>query len=284
MMQPIRRLLLCAALACASLYAVPAAAQAKLKVAADVGYSPFFVRNADGKLEGFSFELANEVARRMGYSGAEVVDTPFSAIFAGLFSKRFDMIVAPTNITAERAAQMLFTEPYMPTGIGFLARKGAKLDNLAELKGKVIAVNNGSFSDKWLQENQAKYGYEVQRFNKNSDAVQAVMIGRAFANLAETPVVRFIARDNAATAVVFTVTTGTNFGFALRKDEVEMRNKADMALECMKHDGSLSKLHQKWFGVPADPDSSMTKIYPGYGTPGFEGYDPTEHALNCGKP
>ena len=283
MKSSIRRLALCALFACGVLPSLNAAAQGNLKVAADVGYSPFFIRTASGGLEGFSFDLANEVARRMGYSGAEVIDTPFSAIFAGLFSKRFDMIVAPTNITAERAAQMLFTEPYMPTGIAFLARKGAKLDTLEQLKGKVIAVNNGSFSDKWLGDNLAKYGYEVQRFNKNSDAVQAVMINRAFANLTETPVARFVAKDNPASAVVFSLATGNNFGFALRKDDTALRNKADMALECMKQDGSLARIHQKWFGVAPDAGGSMAKSFPGYGAPGFEGYDATEHAMTCAK-
>src|SRR5690606_36274313 len=108
--------------------------------------------------------------------------------FAGLFSKRYEMISAPTNITEERAEQMLFSEPYMPTGIGFLTKKGAEIRTLEDLKGKAITVNNGSISDKWLTEHESQYGFTIQRYNKNADAVQAVMIGRAFANAADVPV------------------------------------------------------------------------------------------------
>ena len=146
------------------------------KVAADIGLVPFFMKDASGKLDGFSYELAGELAKRMGYDGLEVVDTPFSAIFAGLFASRYDMVAGPVNITAERASQMLFTEPYMAGGLSFLTKKGVAIASLEDLKGKLIAVNNGSFSDRWLQDNQAKYGYEIQRFNKNNDAVQAVAI------------------------------------------------------------------------------------------------------------
>lgn len=259
-------------------------AQAKtLKVAADVGLVPFFIRNASDGLEGFSYDFINEVAKRLGYSGAEVTDTPFSAIFAGLFSKRYEMIAAPTNITAERASQMLFSEPYMAGGISFLTKKGVKLEKLEDLKGKLIAVNNGSFSDKWLQENQSKYGYEVQRFNKNTDAVQAVVIGRAFANLSETPLARWVAKETPILQTAYSHTTGSNYGLVFRKDDVAFRNKVENVIECMKTDGSLAKIHQKWFNVVPDAGSSMTKVFPGNGAPGFEGYDPVEHTLNCQK-
>lgn len=274
----------CVCVAATAMFASAAQAQPKnLKVAADVGLVPFFIRNASDGLEGFSYDFINEIATRVGYSGAEVTDTPFSSIFAGLFSKRYDIIAAPTNITAERASQMLFSEPYMAGGISFLAKKGSKIEKLEDLKGKLIAVNNGSFSDKWLQENQPKYGYEVQRFNKNTDAVQAVVIGRAFANLSETPLARWVAKETPILQTAYSHTTGSNYGLAFRKEDAVLRDKVEAVIECMKTDGSLAKIHQKWFGVVPDAGSSMTKVFPGNGAPGFEGHDPKEHAMNCPK-
>lgn len=264
----------------------PGVAQAqskRFKVAADIGLVPFFMKNAAGQIDGFSNDFATELSKRMGYDGLEVVDTPFSAIFAGLFSSRYDMVAAPTNITAERAQQMLFTEPYMAGGLSFLTKKGVTMHTLEELKGKTIAVNNGSFSDKWLQDNQAKYGYEVQRFNKNNDAVQAVVIGRAFANLSETPLARYIATQTPTLVSAYDYTTDSNYGFAFRKDDVALRNKVEDAIECMKADGALAKLHVKWFGTVPTPGTSMTKVYSGYGTPGIPGYDAADHKPNCAK-
>lgn len=254
------------------------------KVAADVGLVPFFMRGTDGKMDGFSNELSQEVAQRMGYDGAEVIDTPFSAIFAGLFSSRYDMVAAPTNTTQERAQQMLFAEPYMAGGLSFLAKKGATVNLLEDLKGKTIAVNNGSFSDRWLQDNQEKYGYKIQRFNKNTDAVQAVAIGRAFANMSETPLARYIATQTPALAPVYDMTTEANYAFAFRKDDTALRNRVDEVLECMKQDGALSKLHVKWFGTEPNAGTAMTVIFPGYGVPDFPGYESTEHTPDCSRP
>jgi polar amino acid transport system substrate-binding protein len=244
-------------LALAALLTTPALAQdadhpqnEKLKIACDLGFAPFCFKKASGEITGFTYDFADAIAKKLGRPGIDVTDSNFSAIFAGLFSKRYEMIPAPTNITAERAAQMLFSEPYMPTGMGFLTKKGAKIANLEDLKGKELTVNNGSVSDKWLTDNEAKYGYSIQRYNKNADAVQAVMIGR-------------------------------NFGIAFRKEDTAFRAKVEEAVECLKTDGTLAKIHEKWFGVPPAEGSSTAKVYPGTGAPDFEGYDATEHKTSC---
>ncbi len=253
----------------------------KLKVACDLGFAPFCFKTAAGEITGFTYDFSEAIAKKLGRPGIEVTDSNFSAIFAGLFSKRYEMIPAPTNITAERAEQMLFSEPYMPTGIGFLVKKGGKIATLEDLKGKALTVNNGSVSDKWLTDNEAKYGFSIQRYNKNSDAVQAVMIGRAFANVADAPVSRYVATQIPTAEVPFVLDTGRNFGIAFRKEDTAFRAQVEAAIECLKTDGTLAKIHEKWFGVKPDPNSSTSKVYPGVGAPDFVGYDPTEHKAEC---
>jgi polar amino acid transport system substrate-binding protein len=275
-------------LALAALFAIPALAQdadhpegEKLKVACDLGFAPFCFKTTSGEITGFTYDFAEAIAKKLGRPGVEVTDANFSAIFAGLFSKRYEMIPAPTNITAERAAQMLFSEPYMPTGLGFLVKKGGKIANLEDLKGKALTVNNGSISDKWLTDNEAKYGFTIQRYNKNADAVQAVMIGRAFANVADVPVSRYIATQIPNVEVAYFLDSGRNFGIAFRKEDTAFRAKVEEAIECLKMDGTLAKIYEKWFGVRPDEGSSTTKVYPGTGAPDFEGYDATEHKAVC---
>ena len=53
------------------------------------------------------------------------------------------------------------------------------------------------------------------------------------------------------------------------------------AIECMKKDGTLVKLYEKWYGSKVDPGSSISTIFPGWGPPGFKGYDATPHELSC---
>ena len=53
------------------------------------------------------------------------------------------------------------------------------------------------------------------------------------------------------------------------------------ALDCMKKDGTIAKLSEKWFGKKPDADDLAVVITPGYGVPGMPGYDPTPHELKC---
>ena len=59
-------------------------AQDVLVVGADVGANPYIIGNPDGTINGFNVDLVNEVAARLGRSGAKIIDQQFSGIFAGL--------------------------------------------------------------------------------------------------------------------------------------------------------------------------------------------------------
>ena len=58
-------------------------------------------------------------------------------------------------------------------------------------------------------------------------------------------------------------------------------NQVQDTISCMKRDGSLAKLSEKWFGVPPAPDDLERVVEPGYGVPGMPGYDPAPHELQC---
>ncbi|MEJ0070979.1 MAG: ABC transporter substrate-binding protein [Pseudomonadota bacterium] len=267
-----------AALGALAVLSAPALAQvtqpnAPLKLAMDVGFAPFAYRDAKGATVGFTVDFAKEIAKRLGRPGVEIIDQPYAGIFAGLFAKRYDFIIAPTNITEERAKQMLFSEPYMATGLGFLIRNKDQMTVLEDLKGKVISVNSGSISDTWATENEKLLGFTVQRYSKNADAVQAVGAGRAFANVADVPVTEYVAKQQAKQFKIgYSLYTGRSFGIPFRPDDVEFRNKVEQIVEQMKADGALVKIYKTWFGKEPPEGTAMTTVYEGFGPPGFTGY------------
>jgi polar amino acid transport system substrate-binding protein len=252
-----------------------------LVVGSDFGIAPWMVRGTGGP-EGFGVDMVNEIAKRLGRPGVEIVDVNFSGLFAALFAKRMEFTVNPLNITAERAERMLYTEPFFATGNGFLVRAAEEMKGLEDLKGKAVAVNRGTISDTWATANAERLGFEVQRYDTFPDSVQAVITRRAFAALNEIPTAVYAASQNRAMKVGFKDFTGRNFGFAFRPESREYRNKVEEVIECMKLDGTLVKLHEKWYGSPPDPMSSLTAVYFGYGPPGLKGYEPTAHKPNCG--
>jgi len=249
-------------------------------VGSDFGIAPWMVRGPAGP-EGFGVDLMHEIARRLGRPGVEIVDVNFSGLFAALFAKRFEFTANPLNITEERAQRMLYTEPFFATGNGFITRRQDRMERLEDLRGKAVAVNRGTISDTWATANAERYGFEVQRYDTFPDSVQAVLTRRAFAAINEIPTAMYAASQNRQIHVAFRDYTGRNFGIAFRPDDREYRNRVEEAIECMKLDGTLARLHEKWYGGPPEPGSSMTQVFPGYGPPGLNGYDPTEHTPRC---
>ena len=251
------------------------------KVALDGTFAPHAMPKMAGGVEGFNVDLANEIGRRLG-AKMDITAAQWSGLLPGMQAGTYDFIVAPTTLTESRSKSMLFTEGYLNTDFQFVVKKGAqKIKALSELKNKVIAVNKGSAYDKWARNLTSKIGWKVQSFGTNTDAVQAVVSGRAFANVAGNTVSAWAVKKNSQIELSYLHTTGKVFSMPFRKNSSALRDKVENVIECMKLDGTLVKMSEKWFGVTPAPGSPPVTVYAGYGQPGFEGYVATPHVPNC---
>ena len=155
------------------------------------------------------------------------------------------------------------------------------MEKLEDLKGKVVAVNKGSAYDSWARDLEPKIGWKVESFGTQTDAVQAVLAGRADANVAGNTAIAWAAKNNPQLELSYYYSTGLVWAAPLRKDSTELRKQLENAIECMKLDGTIAKMHEKWFGIKPPPGSAAVTVFPGYGVPGMTGYDPTEHKPEC---
>lgn len=255
--------------------------EAPLKTGVDGTFAPHAMPNLSGGIQGFNVDLANEIANRL-HRKITIDATQFAGLLPGLQAGTYDFIAAPVTVTKERAENLLFTEGYLNTDFQFVITKdAADITRLEDLKGKVIAVNKGSAYDSWARELADKIGWSVESFGTNTDAVQAVISGRAAANVAGNTVAVWAVKTNPAIKLSYLHSTGLVWAAPVRKDNIELRNKLDLAIECMKNDGALAAIHEKWFGTKPARGSAAATIFPGFGVPGMPGYDPTEHPLSC---
>src|SRR3954466_2078841 len=271
-------------LTAAMLLATPAAFAEEappLRTAVDGTFAPHAFPSLAGGYEGFKIDLANEIGRRL--KRRVVIDAlQFSGLVPALQAGTYDYLAAPTTVTKERADNMLFTEGYLNTDFQFLIKKGAsKVDKLEDLKGKIVSVNKGSAYDSWARDLEGKIGWKVESFGTQTDAVQAVLAGRADANVAGNTVIAWAVKNNPQLELSYLHSTGLVWAAALRKDSAELRKTIENAIECMKLDGSIAAMHEKWFGFKPPPGSAAVTVFPGYGVPGMTGYDPAEHTPQC---
>jgi len=252
-----------------------------LRTAVDGTFAPHAMPSLSGGYEGFNIDLANEIAKRLNRR-ITIDAAQYSGLLPALQAGTYDFIAAPTTVTKERAENLLFTEGYLNTDFQFLIKKGApKVEKLEDLKGKVVAVNKGSAYDSWARDLEPKIGWKVESFGTQTDAVQAVLAGRADANVAGNTAIAWAAKNNPQLELSYYYSTGLVWAAPLRKDSTELRKQLENAIECMKLDATIAKMHKRWFGIDPQPGSAAVTVFPGYGVPNMQGYDPTEHTPKC---
>src|SRR5271166_3243960 len=253
-----------------------------LRTGIDGTFAPHAFPSLSGGYEGFNIDLGNDIARRL-HRGIIIDAAQFSGLIPALQAGTYDFLIAPTTVTKERADNMLFTEGYLNTDFQFLIKKGSpKVMRPEDLKGKTVSVNKGSAYDSWARELEGKIGWKVESFGTQTDAVQAVLVGRADANVAGNTVIAWAVKNNPQLELSYLYSTGLVWAAPLRKDSGELRKTIENPIECMKLDGTIAKLHEKWFGLAPAPGSAAVTVFPGYGVPDMPGYDPTAHTPACG--
>lgn len=130
--------------------------------------------------------------------------------------------------------------------------KREKITDFEQLEGKEFAVPTGTVADKLVSSvfPEAKFKY----FNSVLDACLAVKGGKADAAAYDEPILKNIAAKNPGLMVIPRMITTDNYGFAVRLNDVELKDSIDRLLRDLKSDGSYDAMLKRWLpdqGAPA---------------------------------
>lgn len=253
-----RRLGLALALLAGS--AVAAIAQDKLTVGANIGNVPWEFQDESGKFVGFEIDLVAAIAERLA-AEVETVNIPFNGLFSAVQSGRIDIATSSITITDERLKSVSFAQPYYDSDQSLTVTAGGPA-SLAEMKGKVVGVDTGSTGDMWASAQQGTYGFsEIRRYEGLAPAMLDLTAGRIDGYVSDIPALLYYVKDKPNLKVVERIKTGEKYSMMFAKD-AELATRVNAVLDGLKTDGTMAKLHEKWFGVPPEAGSSTVTVLP----------------------
>jgi polar amino acid transport system substrate-binding protein len=150
-------------------------ARGKLLVGVLTDYPPFGGTDAQQQPAGYDADVAKLMAKSLGVT-LELVPVTGPNRIPYLLTNKIDVLIATFGITAERAKQVLFSNPYSALTIYVLAPKNLNIKTPDDLKGVSISVARASTQDTAISA-IAPPGTELKRFDDDATALQALISG-----------------------------------------------------------------------------------------------------------
>jgi polar amino acid transport system substrate-binding protein len=217
----------------------------------------------NGSPSGFDVEMMHAICKALGltlqpvrYSGDD-----FNGIFDGLTKRAYDAVISGTTITPDRAAIALFSKPYLEfnQGVAVNRRLTPNITTTADLRGLTAGIQSGNTSDfvaKRLLAEGAIAGIKYYPYDAIATALDDLEAGRIGLVIKLFPVISWLTNARPQLAVPMQVPTHEQLGVAFAKDNGELCETFNRALEDIRKSGELARLQTRWF-----PASSLRSSY-----------------------
>jgi polar amino acid transport system substrate-binding protein len=240
---------------------LPAAIQSSkvIRVGSDIEYPPIeFYKEGTTQTEGLDYDLAQAMAAKLGVKFKFIDDTDFAGIIGAMQAGRFDIIMSAMNDTAERRKSGADFIDYFTAGTSIIVKKGnpQNIKTPDDFCGRTVAVQKGTVQDTDILTPQVAKcktngkPLNVLRFEKDTDALQQVLNGRAVANLEDFPVAAYNAKTSGGgkdfEAVNVPGIGPGNYGIAVLKTNPKLRDALQATLKSVIADGTYDQILTKW--------------------------------------
>jgi ABC-type amino acid transport substrate-binding protein len=216
----------------------------KLTVGSDIPYPPFEQKASGGGYTGFDVNLMEAIGEEVGRE-PEFIDSSFETIFRDVAQGKFEAVMSAATITEEREKVVAFSNPYYLSEQAILVKEGSSIKGLEDLKGKVVAAQQGTTGLE-LGKEKAEAS-ELRPYPEGPDAVNALKAGTVEAVIIDAPVAANAVEETGGIEVVEKVPTEESYGIAVAKENTELLEQINEGLAAVLKNGKYTQIYEKWF-------------------------------------
>jgi polar amino acid transport system substrate-binding protein len=217
----------------------------KLVVGTDPTYEPNEFKD-NSKIVGFDVDLGDAIAKKLGLT-AEFQESKFDAILPAL-GTRYEIGMSSFTDNKDREKVVDFVT-YYSAGTQWASKDpNFDPDNAC---GKKVAVQTGTVQDTddlpARQKKCAGNAIQIQRYDDQAEATNAVVLGKADAVLADSPVMAgAVKKVGGGLSLVGDVYDSAPYGIAVPKNAGTTKDAILGAVKALVDDGTYKAILDKW--------------------------------------
>jgi len=238
-------------------------ARGKLVVAIDPTFAPYEYTDASGTIVGYTPEIMQRVAARLGVA-LEYQKMAFSGIIPALIAGSVDAEGSSLNVTAERAAKVLFTVPFGKSVNAVLMRADETRVTAAPLtvealSGLTAAVKATTAPEQLLKQFNAQLKAQqrppikIISVDSVDQTLAALMTRRADFVFDDLTVLGGLTKQlPGKVKQVGELGDSQWISWATRKDDERLNKVISDEIIALEQSGELKRLQQRYLGVSFD--------------------------------
>lgn len=214
----------------------------KIYVGTNAEFEPFEYREGD-QIVGFDIDLINEIAKEAKLD-IEIKDMAFDGLIPALQSKKIDLIIAGMTVTPDREKFVSFSTPYYKSKQVIVTKNDLNIKSFDDLKGKKVGVMLGFTSDVLVSKID---GTKSEKFDATYAAILALKADKVDAVVLDYEPAKRYTKAHSELKIEDVVAEEENSAIAVRKEDKELLEKINKALETIHANGTYDKLIEKYF-------------------------------------
>lgn len=223
----------------------------KWVIATDTVFKPFEYTDENGDFVGIDVDILAAIAKDQGFE-YELKSLGWDAAVGAVQAGQADAIIAGATINDERKSNgWIFTDGYYNATQTFTVGADSDIATFADLKGKNVAVKNGTASHDWAEELKDEYGFTVKVFEDSPTMYQDVVQGNSAACVEDTPIMAYsIAAGELPLKIPAGMESdGAPYGMAImNEDNQELLDMFNEGLANIKESGKYDEIIAKYLG------------------------------------